>query len=152
MGPRVLVEQIDRANQLLACDLLRPRQRTVLFTLLGGLGLVLALVGVFGINGVRGGAAHAGNRRADGLRRARRSGRGDDGARFRVADCARNDRWAGAALATRVIASFLFNTTPTDPATFAVVAIVLAVVGCLAAWVPARRAARVDPVAALRTD
>jgi ABC-type antimicrobial peptide transport system permease subunit len=57
-----------------------------------------------------------------------------------------------AALVTRVIASFLFNTTPTDPATFAVVAITLAVVGCLAAWVPARRAARVDPVSALRVD
>jgi len=57
-----------------------------------------------------------------------------------------------AALATRLIASFLFKTTPTDPVTFGAVAITLAVAGCLAAWLPARRAARVDPVQALRTD
>ena len=57
-----------------------------------------------------------------------------------------------AALATRVIASFLFKTTPTDPATFAAVAVTLAVTGCLAAWVPARRAARVIQSTALRVE
>lgn len=56
----------------------------------------------------------------------------------------------GATLATRVIASFLFQTTPTDPVTFTAVAITLIATGCLAAWVPARRAARVNPVTALR--
>jgi hypothetical protein len=49
VGPRVLVEQIRSGDELLARDLLRPRQRTVLFTLLGSLGLALALVGVFGM-------------------------------------------------------------------------------------------------------
>jgi putative ABC transport system permease protein len=55
----------------------------------------------------------------------------------------------GAALSTRVIARLLFNTSPTDAATFAAVTILLGVGACLAAWLPARRAARVDPVRAL---
>jgi ABC-type antimicrobial peptide transport system permease subunit len=57
-----------------------------------------------------------------------------------------------AALATRVIASFLFNTAPTDPWTFAFVAVSLFATGCLAAWLPARHVARIDPVIALRTE
>jgi ABC-type antimicrobial peptide transport system permease subunit len=58
----------------------------------------------------------------------------------------------GAALATRLIASFLFQTDPIDPMTFAAVAALLMGAGCLAAWIPARRAARVDPVLALRSE
>jgi macrolide transport system ATP-binding/permease protein len=58
----------------------------------------------------------------------------------------------GAALATRAIVSFLFNTTPTDAGTFAGVALVLGVAACVAAWILARRAAHVDPVKALRAD
>ena len=58
----------------------------------------------------------------------------------------------GAALATRLIESFLFQTTPTDAGTFAAVATTLAVAAVLAAWIPARRAARVDPVQALRAE
>lgn len=57
-----------------------------------------------------------------------------------------------AVLWTRAIATFLFQTTPTDAGTFAVVAGVLATTASLAAWIPARRAARVDPVAALRAE
>jgi putative ABC transport system permease protein len=53
---------------------------------------------------------------------------------------------------TRVLASFLANVSTTDPATFALVALVLilaAICGCL---IPARRAMRVDPVVALRHE
>jgi putative ABC transport system permease protein len=42
--------------------------------------------------------------------------------------------------------------TPTDPATFAIVASVLLAVAALACYIPARRAARIDPLAALRVD
>lgn len=44
----------------------------------------------------------------------------------------------GAMLATRVIASFLFETPPTDAITFVAVAVAVAVTACLAAWIPAR--------------
>ena len=59
---------------------------------------------------------------------------------------------AGALLTTRVLASLLFDLTPTDPPTY--VAIVLVLGGCAlaASWIPARRASRVDPVTALRAD
>lgn len=49
---------------------------------------------------------------------------------------------AGALYATRVIASFLFETPSHDPATFAAVAVLMGVAALVAAWVPARRAAR----------
>jgi ABC-type antimicrobial peptide transport system permease subunit len=58
----------------------------------------------------------------------------------------------GAALATKAIASFLFQTAPIDAPTFAAVAVVLVIGGGVAAWLPARRAARIDPVAALRAE
>jgi predicted permease len=53
---------------------------------------------------------------------------------------------------TRTIASFLYGVSPTDPATAAAVAGVLLVAAALAAFVPARRAASVDPVTALRAE
>ena len=62
---------------------------------------------------------------------------------------------AGAALAlglTRFIEALLYDVNARDPLTYAVVAIVLALVALCAAWLPARRAARVDPITALRAE
>jgi putative ABC transport system permease protein len=58
---------------------------------------------------------------------------------------------AGLAL-SRTMTTLLFNLSPTDPLTFATVAGVLGVVAFLASYVPARRAANVDPMVALRTE
>ena len=53
---------------------------------------------------------------------------------------------------TRAMATLLHNVSPTDPLTFTAVILVLAGVALLGSWLPARRAAGVDPVEALRTD
>jgi putative ABC transport system permease protein len=59
---------------------------------------------------------------------------------------------AGSLWAARFVEALLFQLAPRDPATFGGAAAVLVAVGVMAAWLPAHRAARIDPVAALRTD
>jgi ABC-type antimicrobial peptide transport system permease subunit len=59
---------------------------------------------------------------------------------------------AGSAAVTRVLQRFLFGVTATDPIVFTVVTLLLLAVGLLAAWLPARRAARIDPCVALRAE
>lgn len=58
----------------------------------------------------------------------------------------------GALAATRLIRASLYGVGPGDPITFALAALVLVVVAALAAWLPARRAAKVDPMVALRCE
>ena len=58
----------------------------------------------------------------------------------------------GAAGLTRVLESLLFGVKPTDPLTLGVVAALLLAVALVACYLPARRAARIDPLIALRAD
>jgi ABC-type antimicrobial peptide transport system permease subunit len=53
---------------------------------------------------------------------------------------------------TRVIASFLFGVTSKDPAVFVIVPVLLAAVALAGVWLPALRAARIDPAIALREE
>jgi predicted permease len=153
IGPPVLVELIQPGEALLSTNLAVQRHRTVLLSLLGGLGLLLTLVGIASVT------AFAVSHRTQeiGVRMAF----GAD-ARSVVWTMMRDAVWpvglgllaglGAASYATTLVASFLFETTPTDPMTFAAVAALLAVAATCAAWLPARAAARVDPVQALRAE
>ena len=59
---------------------------------------------------------------------------------------------AAAFPAARLMASLPIGVSPTDPAVFAAVAALLALVGLVACWLPARRAAALDPVRAIRYE
>jgi ABC-type antimicrobial peptide transport system permease subunit len=124
-----------------------------LLSLLGGVGLLLTLVGIFGTT------AYAVARRTHevGIRMAlgARAGQIVGGV---VRDAASPVAigivigLAGAFGVTRVIGSFLFETEPTDPLTFAAAVVVMVATAVVTAWIPARRAAHVDPVKALRAE
>ena len=153
VGPRVVVEDVRTGPELISTNVVAPRHRTVLLGLLGGLGIVLALVGIFSMTAY----AVANRTREIGVRMAFGARPADVVARM-VVDAA----WpiaigigaglVGAYFSMRLVASFLFQTTPHDPDTFLWVTIVVVATASLAAWLPARRAARVDPARALRTE
>jgi putative ABC transport system permease protein len=58
----------------------------------------------------------------------------------------------GAVLLTRLLATFLFNTTATDPLTFGTVVLLLTLIAAAAVSIPARRAASTDPIVALDNE
>ncbi|MEO8129321.1 MAG: hypothetical protein ABJF23_17520 [Bryobacteraceae bacterium] len=59
---------------------------------------------------------------------------------------------AAAIMLTRLLTNLLYSVSPVDPATFAAVAMVLAVIAMAACYIPARRTLRVDPLIALRHE
>jgi hypothetical protein len=153
VGPRVLVGAVTPATALVREQVAAPRHRMLLLTLLGVFGLLLTLVGIFSTTAY----AVARRTREVGVRIAL-------GARPTqvVGTMVRDAVWpvaaglaaglAGTHYATRLIASFLFRTQPHEPATLATAVALLAVAAGLAAWLPARRAASVDPLIALRAE
>ncbi len=58
----------------------------------------------------------------------------------------------GALTLSRALEGLLYGVSSVDPATYLLVSLVLALVAALAAWLPARRAARVNPVVALQAE
>jgi putative ABC transport system permease protein len=131
----------------------RHRFRAVLVIVFGGLALVLAMVGVFGV------LAYSVEQRTRefGVRIALGATAGTMlkmvlSSAARVIGAGALIGLALAAVLAQSITSFLFGVRPIDPMTFGLVPVVLAVVAGLAVIVPALRAARVDPVEAFRSE
>ena len=123
------------------------------YALFGGLALVVAAVGLFGVMsysvarrvneiGVR---MALGARRLDVVQMILRESTVLVAAGIAVGI-------AAALASSRLIAALLFGLQPTDPATIAIAVLVLITVSALASYLPARRAARVDPMVALRAE
>ena len=129
------------------------RDNAILLGAFAGVALVLAAVGLAGVIAYL--VAH--RTHEIGVRVALGAGRSDvlrlvvgEGVRLVVIGVVIG--LVGAVAVTRVLASFLFGVTPTDPVTFLIVPLVLVVIALGAAAVPARRAAEVDPMVALRYE
>lgn len=131
----------------------QPRFRAILLTAIAVITLVLAMVGLYGV------IAYSTSQRTSefGLRVAVGAQRADvirlvlrEGGRLALLGTALGI--AGAYASARVLAAFLYQVTPTDFLAFAASAIAILIVALLATYIPARRAARVDPMTALRAE
>jgi putative ABC transport system permease protein len=145
------VYNVQTMNSYIAQDTEQPRLGVILLTGLGGLALVLAVIGIYGV------VSYSVTERTQEI-----------GVRMALGASRRDVLWmvvgrsaalvlvgvvlgTGASLAlASVLQRMLFEISPRDPATLTVIAVVLTVVGILAAAVPARRATRVDPIVAMR--
>ncbi len=153
VAPGVPAYDLKTMNERLRESLAQERFATILLTALGIAGLLLSAVGIYGIVAyfVAARTAEFGVRMALGAT-----------ARDIVLATARHGlppvaiglaAGTGAALAvTRWLGATLRGVTPTDPVTFAAVVLVLAAAAALAMWAPARRATRIDPSTALRSE
>jgi predicted permease len=139
--------------ELLSENIAAPRVRTMLLALFAAIAVCLAMAGVYGVMaytvGQRAGEIGLrmalGARSSDVLRLVLRQGMVLTGIGLAIGLIA-------AVAATRLVASMLFEVKASDPATYIAVAALIGVVSLAASYIPAARAARVDPAAALRQD
>jgi putative ABC transport system permease protein len=140
---RTMEERLDRS-------VVRRRMPMVIAMAFSAVALFLAAIGVYGVL-----AAQVTERRREiGIRMALGGSAADvfrlvlrDGARMTLAGIAAG--LAGTAGLARLMTGLLYGVRPTDPAVIGGAAIVLAMVALVATWLPARRAARVNPAAVL---
>jgi predicted permease len=151
--PEQPIGDLVTLQQLIARQTAARRFNTTLLGVFALFAVGLALVGIYGVTSY----AVAQRRRELGIRLALGARPGDvvrllmNESLSRVA--AGVVIGAGAALlATRALASMLYGVAPQDATTFVATAAILTVVALVATWLPARRATRVDPVEALRTE
>ena len=147
------VHEVRLMNAYLADALAESRFALALLGLFAGLALFLSAIGLYGVVSY----STAQRTREIGVRVALGAARRDilrlvvgDGIRWTAAGIVLG--LAASAALTRYLAALLFDVEPTDPATMVGVAALLTTAACLACYVPARRAARVNPAVALRGE
>jgi putative ABC transport system permease protein len=151
LDPNIPISDIQILEGRIARSLAQDRFTALLLGVFSGLALLLAAGGLYGV------LSYAVARRTHelGIRLVMGASVGDMlrlvlGHGMAVALAGIAIGMAGALALTRVVASLLFGVTPTDPPTFAAVTLLLVLVALVACWLPARRATRCDPIAALR--
>jgi len=149
----VVLDRVQPMDAVVAASLAASRVRTLLLGGFGALALALAAVGVYGL------VSYTVARRTHeiGVRMALGAGRGRVLGMVLGQGMARVA--AGLALglaaswaAGRLVAGQLYEVSPADPLTYIAVPLLLAAVALLANWLPARRATRIDPLAALHAE
>jgi putative ABC transport system permease protein len=153
LDPEVPVADIHQLTQIRDASISADRFRTLLLGAFGLLALGLAAIGVFGVisYGVVQRTREIGIRIALGARSAEILRLVIGEGMVTVAGGIAAGLAAGAAL-SRVLVTLLYQVKPWDPATFVSIAVVIAGVALGACVLPARRALRVDPAIALRTE
>jgi predicted permease len=147
------VYSIRTLSSVLSESIATPRFRTLLFGVFAVVALILAVVGIYGV------MSYAVTQRTHeiGIRVAL-GAQGSDVLKLVVGHGMALTLMGlaigltGAFALTRVLSTLLFGVSATDPATFSVIAVLLAVVAFSACYIPARRATRVDPMVALRYE
>jgi putative ABC transport system permease protein len=144
---------VELLERRVAGTLAERRERAAMLGAFAVLALLIAVVGIYGVMSY----SVAQRTREIGLRMALGAGRFNVlrmivGAGLRVAAFGILLGLAGALLVTRVLRTFLFGVTPTDRITFCLVCGIVAAASFLASYLPARRAASVDPMTVLRLE
>jgi putative ABC transport system permease protein len=153
IDPNESLFQVVKMDEHMSSSLAERRFQTLLLGVFAGIALIIAAIGIYGV------VSYAVSRRTHeiGVRMALGAQAGD---------VLRMVLWRGmsltligvglglgAALAlTRVLKNLLFEVSVTDPATFALIALLFVVVALIASYIPARRATKVDPLQALRHE
>ena len=149
----MIVSDNEIEEEVVALSIANQRFSLILLGAFAGLALLLASIGIYGVLsylvgqrtqeiGVR---MALGAQRLDVLRMVL-----GDGARMTLVGAAIG--FVAALALTRLMASMLFGVRPTDPVTFAAVVVLLSGITLFACYLPARRAAKVDPMVALRYE
>ncbi len=153
LDPAVPVTSLQPYGDVIAARLMPQRAGAAILGLFGGLSLLLAAFGIYAVVSY----AVAQRTREVGIRIA--LGARPSEVRAMVVRQSAGPIAVGiavgialAAAAARLLGGFLYGVAPNDPVTFGAVTLVLALCGLVAAYIPARRASRIDPMAAIRTE
>ena len=153
LDPTMAIFNEETMEEHIRAAFFLPRMAATLFGVFGGIGLVLAAVGLYGV------MSYAVSRRTReiGIRMAMGAQPGTverlvlrQGLVLTLIAVAIG--WPAAWMLAKLAASFLYGIQPHDALTFALAPLFLAAIALAACWIPARRAASIDPMQALRTE